>query len=111
MLVSKHADTGWSTIEKSSGCRRKPEPASRDHANDVTAGKCQSISLDFTNKMNKSIGSGRDLVYRFSLGATIAVELPSRVVLKNLVCRFSFKYAVIPFEKIKVDFCSIPKPG
>ena len=111
VLVTEYAHAGRTTVKESSlGCHQS-KPARRDHANDMTARKCQNIAANGPDPSNEPIGSAGDIIRGFPVWAAIAVKLPTGMIFEDFGRGFSFEGAVIPFEKIGVDLCSFSIAG
>src|SRR5262245_19241957 len=58
VFVGEHAHAGGPAIEKLPGDRRQPEPAGRDHADDVAAGEGEDVAREVTDAGDEVIGAG-----------------------------------------------------
>src|SRR5262245_24301581 len=93
------------------GSRIDPKPPGRQHAQDVPARKYQDIPTDRPQPAYHAIGTGTDLVRRFSAGTAVAEELPVRPFLVNVGRATSFVVAVVPFHEVRVYFRHAAEAG
>ena len=77
VFKGENADAGGTAEEQPTRARRQAEPAGRDHADDVAAGKPQHVAIDVVDAGEKAVGTGGDVFGRFALGAAIMVEFPA----------------------------------
>src|SRR5437868_12699486 len=76
VFETEDADAGGTAEEKPPGTCRQPEPAGRDHPDDMGAGKGQDVALDAAHPGKEAVGAGCDIVRRFTAGAAVAKHFP-----------------------------------
>src|SRR5437764_1127053 len=76
MLEGEHTHAGRATIEEAAVARRQPEPAGRDHADDVATRERQDVAVDAADLGNKVVGPGRDVPGGFAVGAAVLEQFP-----------------------------------
>src|SRR5437899_964253 len=103
VLEAEHARARRAAEEKPAGIRRQPEPAGRDHANNVPAGECQNVALDVTNLGDEPIGPNGNVARRFAAGAAVAIQFPTGLFLKYLPRQLPFELAVVPLDQVGID--------
>src|SRR5262245_34852419 len=69
VLEAKHADAGGPTIEEPTCARWQAQPSGSNHADDMAAGERQGIAIDAAHPSDEAIGSGGDILRRFSTGS------------------------------------------
>jgi len=103
MFVAERTETCYVEHEKSSGGRLKIQPARGQHSQEMSARKNQYIAVDRPGTPDHTISAGANLLRRFSVGTTIAKQVPIRSLRMNLRCSQAFVIAVVPFHQIRID--------
>src|SRR5262245_38096023 len=62
MFERQYADAGGAAEEEPPSVWRQPEPASRDHADDVATGESQHVARDAAHAGNEAVGAGGDVL-------------------------------------------------
>ena len=102
MVVTNDAQGG--RVQKEITARRgfQTEPASAEHVKKMSAGKEQHIAVDGADPADDSIDASSHISDRLAAGTTVAEQLPFGPLLANLIGRFSFVGAVVPFDEIMI---------
>src|SRR5262249_41274176 len=77
----------------------------------MAAGKNQNVPVDGAQATYHPVGPGANLIRRFSAGATVAEQLPTGTIRKDLGRATAFILAVVPFVQVTIDFSHGPKPA
>ena len=77
----------------------------------MAAGKDERISVDLTQILQYSIGSGGDLGWSFAAGAAIEEQIPARAVFVDLHRATPLVFAKIPFDQVSIDFGCLSEAG
>src|SRR5262249_27469530 len=73
--------------------------------------KNQHVGFDLAHTTQGVIGSISDLARRLALRTSVTEQLPVRTLQTNLRRPEAFVLAVVPFDKIPIDFGYAPEPG
>src|SRR5262249_46209022 len=60
---------------------------------------------------DEAVGTQGDVFRRFTTGAAIAEEFPSRLLLQNLARPFPLVTAVVPFDQVQMDLRDMAEPS
>jgi hypothetical protein len=72
MFIAERAKTSCVQHEKLAGEWFESEPAGGEHSQEMSARKNQHIAFDGAHPTDNTIGSGANLLRRFSVWATVA---------------------------------------
>ncbi len=111
VFVAQNADARGFGIEVSCSQRRKPQPAGRDHADDLGAGESSDIAVDWPHEVNKSISTSGDLLGRFPVGRAIALEIPVWPRAMHIGGQKPLVVAVVPFRQVWTYLGMISESG
>src|SRR5271165_811201 len=111
VLLTQCAEARGAQQEILAGRHFKIEPASGEDAQEMPVRKNQHVAFDRAHPAHDAIGASADLFRRFSSGAAVAELLPVRALRTNLGRTAALVLAVVPFDKVRVDFGGGPKAG
>src|SRR5262249_1772848 len=111
MFIGQHAQARRAQQQISAARRFEPEPASAEHAQKMAAGKNQNVPVDGAQAAHHPVGPRAYLIRRFSAGTTVAEQLPTGTLRKDLSRATTFIFTVVPFEQVAIDFCSGAEAG
>lgn len=89
----------------------EPEPAGRQHAQEMPAGKDQDIAHDGPHLVQDTVGPRPNLLRGLSSRTAVAEELPVRALGVDLGAGAPLVLAVVPFGEIVVDLGRRSKSG
>src|SRR5947209_12942308 len=78
VLVAENAEAGGAEHEVTAASRFEPEPAGREHPQDVRARKYQDVAPDCTNALDYSVGPRAHLIRGFASRSAVAEQEPTR---------------------------------
>src|SRR5947207_3598888 len=111
MFVAESAKACYVQHKEFSDKWLEAQPAGSEHAQEMPARKNQHIAFDRAQPTDDTIGSGTDLLWRFSVGATVAKQLPAGPLRTNLRRSKTFVIAVVPFDQIAIELCYCTESG
>src|SRR6185503_5450100 len=103
MLVAEDAQPGRAEHEVPARARRQVEPASGEHAQDMSAREEQRVALDRPHPADHTIRARAHLLRRLSARAAVAEELPVRALGPDLGAAPPLVRAVVPLDQVLVD--------
>src|SRR5262245_39293462 len=104
VFIGQHAQARCAQQQISAARRFEPEPASAEHAQKMATGKNQNVPVDGAQAAYHPVGPRAYLIRRFSAGTTVAEELPTGTLRKDLSRATTFIFTVVPFVQITIDF-------
>src|SRR5262245_30596565 len=111
MFIGQHAQARRAQQQISAARRFEPEPASAEHAQKMATGKNQNVPMDGAQAAYHPVGPRAYLIRGFSAGTTVAEQLPTGTLRKDLGRATTFIFTVVPFEQVAIDFCSGAEAG
>src|SRR4029453_13744575 len=111
MFMGQHAQARRAQQEVSTASGFEPEPASAEHAQKMAAGKKQHVPVNRAQAAHYPVGPRTDLIGGFSSGATVAEQLPTGTLGKDLGRATAFIFAVVPFKQVAIDFIRSAEAG
>ena len=81
VFIAERAECCGVEIQQPAGLRLLAEPAGRQHAQEMAAGKQKHVAVDLARSANDVIGSGRHKSQRLATGTTVAKQLPVGLLL------------------------------
>src|SRR5688500_14482543 len=104
VLKAEHTYACGPAEEKPTGGRRPSQPARRDHADDVTAGKGEHVAVVLAHTTNEAIRAASDVLRRFTVGTPVAEEFPSGPLAEDVFGKLPLEAAVVPLHQVGVGF-------
>src|SRR5215510_12040248 len=111
MFIGQHAQARRAQQQVSAACGFEPKPASAENPQKMAAGKKQNVPVDGAQAAHYPVGPRAYLIRRFSAGTTVAEQLPTGPLRKDLGRETTFIFTVVPFEQVAIDFCSGAEAG
>ena len=111
MFIAERTKACHVQHQKFPGSRLESEPAGSEHSQEMSAGKNQHIAFDGAHATDNTIGSGANLLRRFSVGTTVTEQLPVGSYRMNFRGSNAFIIAVVPLDQIGIDFGCSAEPG
>src|SRR5262245_23551212 len=104
MFIGQYAQARRAQQQISAARWFEPEPASAEHAQKMAAGKNQNVPVNGAQAAHHPVGPRAYLIRRFSAGTTVAEQLPTGTLRKDIGRTTAFILAVVPFVQITIDF-------
>src|SRR5215469_4517054 len=111
VFITQDAQAGRLQQEVSTAARFEPEPASRDHSQEMPAREQQHVPLNPPHSIHDPVGPSADLLRRFPSGAAVAKQLPIWMLCMNLGGAAPLVLAVVPFDQVLIHFGDGPESG
>ena len=110
-LVAKDAD-GRRGERESSPCRgRHPEPARREHAQEMAVREHDCVAIEGPQLGDHAIRSARDVRCRFTPRAPVAPQVPARLLDVDLRDRQALEAPVVPLDQVLASLRIGAQPG
>src|SRR5262245_57812438 len=100
VFVGQHAQASCAQQQMSAARRCVHEPASAEHAQKMATGKNQNAPVDGAQAAYHPVGPRAYLIRGFSAGTTVAEQLPTGTLRKDLGRATTFIFTVVPFEQV-----------
>src|SRR5262247_3550401 len=104
MFIGQHAQARRAQQQISAARWFEPEPASAEHAQKMAAGKKQNVPVNGAQAAHHPVAPRAYLIRRFSAGTTVAEQLPTGTLRKDIGRTTAFILAVVPFVQVVIDF-------
>src|SRR5260370_36779049 len=101
--VAENAEAGGAEHEVTAASRFEPEPAGREHPQDVRAGKYQDVASDGANALDYAVGPRSHLVRGFASRSAVAEQEPTRSFVEDVGGTAGLLLALIPFGPVGND--------
>src|SRR5580700_1235659 len=103
--MPERGNAGCRKREESRSGRGEFQPARGEYAEDVPVRKQSDVAPGCNRPRDHAAGPDRYLLDRLAIRNSVGKQEPVRTVAPNLGGRTAFVIAVIPFEKVGLDFC------
>ena len=103
MFVAELAQARGAENHEPAAFRAQPEPARRQHAQEMAARKQQYVGVESPHAGNDAIGPSADLREGFAAGTAVAQDAPAGNFLANVDGPPPLVGAVVPLDQIVID--------